>query len=199
MSLTGGRGSIELDECISQYSRYHERNPKLFPGYSLKMGVADVVELVSATKPLRLLDYGCGKGYQYLGPRRTHEQWGGLLPHCYDPGVSQLSERPTGLFDGVICTDVMEHIPQASVDMVLDDIFSFVAPGHNKFVYMTISCRHSRKTLPDGTPMHLTVRPPEWWDEKIKRFERDGLIIRVKYEQKNMDRRLGASSEDRPV
>jgi hypothetical protein len=44
-------------------------------------------------QPDRLLDYGSGKGYQYLA-RRYHERWGGLLPHCYDIGVQQLSPSP---------------------------------------------------------------------------------------------------------
>jgi hypothetical protein len=147
-------------------------------------GLEKVIELVQRTKPQRLLDYGCGKGYQYLA-RRQHESWGGLLPYCYDIGVRQLSERPEGKFDGVICCDMMEHIDGPDVDRVLDDVFGFssVRQEAESFVYFHISCIPSRgKTLPDGRNVHLTLEAPEWWNSRLQRYARPGLIIEAKYE-----------------
>lgn len=180
----------DISPYVQHYRKYHDDHPKLFPGYSLKMGVDDIAALVAKTSPSSMLDYGSGKGYQYLS-KRMHERWGGLLPYCYDPGVSHLSERPDRKFDAVISTDVMEHIPECDVVAVLDDLFSFVAPGEPRFVYLTICCRRSRKTMPNGDPMHMTVMPPEWWDQKLNKYRRDGLIIKVRYENKNIEARLG--------
>ncbi|BCH33142.1 hypothetical protein MesoLjLc_50720 [Mesorhizobium sp. L-8-10] len=172
------------------YGQMHEQWPKLFAGNSIKNHVEAIAELVKECRPTRLLDYGSGKGYQYLA-RRAHEAWGGLLPYCYDVGVRQLSEKPEGLFDGVISTDVLEHIDEPDVDGILDDIFSsvLVRPECDlgkSFVFLAIACRPSKKLLPDGRDAHLTVRPPEWWAGKLTKFERPGLIIRAVYDTGNV-------------
>lgn len=161
------------------YSRLHE-NAKYFPGYSIDPYVAQIAELVALVKPLRLLDYGCGKGFQYL-VHRVHEKWGGLLPYCYDVGVRQLSAHPEGKFDGIICTDMMEHIEEGDVDAVLADIFNLLREGSVGFVFFSICCLPARKkVLPDGRNVHLTVRPPEWWDARIKKYARG--VVQVAYE-----------------
>jgi hypothetical protein len=163
------------------YGAMHEKNPKHFSGYSIKPYVQEIAGLVWDRSPHRILDYGSGKGYQYLA-LRVHQHWGDILPHCYDPGVMQLKIRPEGTFGGIICTDVLEHIEEADVDKTLEDIFSF-ADDH-AFVFMAIACRPAkRKKLPDGRNVHVTVKPPEWWDSKLERFKRDGLTIRAVYDE----------------
>lgn len=139
--------------------------------------------MVKQTNAKRLLDYGSGKGYQYLS-QRAHEAWGGILPHCYDIGVWQLKSKPTGLFDGVICTDVMEHIDRADIKLVLSDIFGYLdcsRPG-GAFAYFNVFCNAAAKRWSDGRNVHLTVEPPEWWDNVFKKYERDGLTLWVDYE-----------------
>jgi len=169
------------------YGKMHDQGSKVFSGYSIKNSVSDIavlVDLLHTTDDLhRLLDYGSGKGFQYLG-MRVHERWGGILPVCYDPGVKQLSERPKGYFSGIICTDVMEHIEEADVPKILDDIFSFV-PGPG-FVYFYIACRPTkRKRLPDGRDVHVTIKPPVWWAEQVSGYHREDLIIRMKFDERN--------------
>ncbi len=164
------------------YGSIHERYPKWFSGYSIKSCVDDIAELVESHGSKRLLDYGSGKGYQYLGPMRVHERWGGILPHCYDPGVKQLRKKPDGLFDGIICTDVMEHIEEDDVPGVLASIFGYAAPS--AFVFFCIACRPAkRKRLPDGRDVHVTVKPPAWWGKRLEPFKRDGLTFRVVYDE----------------
>lgn len=163
------------------YQEHHERKPKHFSGKMSAEQVREIAALVNLVKPDRILDYGSGKGYQYI-QRRLHEQWGGLLPYCYDPGVIQISKMPEGLFCGVICTDVMEHIAPEDVDTILDDIFSKLYPDRYVFAYFHISTRPAGKTFMDGENVHLTVQPPEWWDAKLERFRDDGrLHLRATY------------------
>ena len=59
------------------YGQMHDANDRSFSGYSIKRYVQEIAALVSALdswpqynndKP-RLLDYGSGKGYQYLAKR----------------------------------------------------------------------------------------------------------------------------------
>lgn len=150
-------------DYAEQYGVMHEQG-KRFPGYSLGAYVDSIAKLVEEHKPDRLLDYGSGKGFQYLA-RRYHERWGGLLPHCYDVGIQQLSAKPEGQFGGVICTDMLEHIEKPDLPPIIDELIGYVAPGG--FLFLGISCRPTRKKLPQGGDVHRTIEPPEWWTEVI--------------------------------
>lgn len=161
-----------------EYLRLHKKHQKWFSGQIDIENADAIAELVSLTGAKRLLDFGSGKGYQYLVDR-VHERWGGILPYCYDPGVWQLRMRPDGLFDGVICTDVLEHIAEPDIPGVLQEIRDNIAPGG--FAYLNVFCNLAGKTFTDGRNVHLTVKPPSWWDAIIHAaFE--GELVRVDYE-----------------
>lgn len=166
------------------YQKIHEDKPKHWAGTTIRRHVDKIAALVARTHPATMLDYGCGKGFQYLRDR-IHEKWGGLLPHCYDIGVRQICAKPTIKFDGVISTDMLEHIEEADTDAVIADIFSFVDPGpiDDRFVFLSISCKPCKDIfLPDGRNGHLCQKPPQWWEAKIRKYERPGLIIETAYD-----------------
>jgi SAM-dependent methyltransferase len=137
-----------------------------------------IADLVQRTGAKRLLDYGSGRGYQYLRDR-VHEVWG-ILPYCYDIGVRQLSDRPEGVFDGIICTDVLEHIDEEDLPEILQDLFGYVRVGG--FVYLEICCRPAFKLLENGENVHLTVRNPDWWRALIADYHRNDVIVEDNYE-----------------
>lgn len=173
-------GSTSFNYAKS-YLKAHATRLKWFSG---RLGIenADAIgELVAGRRDLRLLDYGSGKGYQYL-KYRSHERWGGILPHCYDIGVWQLKERPTGKFDGVICTDVMEHIDEPDIDRILSDMLGFLHGDRPVFAYFNIFCNPASKFFPDGRNVHLTVRPPKWWEARLSAHRHHNLTIRADYE-----------------
>lgn len=146
------------------YGAMHE-SEKRFPGFSLRGYVRSIAELIRQHEPAQLLDYGCGKGYQYLA-RRYHERWGGLLPHCYDIAVPQLSDKPEGDFGGVICTDVLEHIEKPDLRPILDELLGYTQL--KGFLFLGIACRPTRKKLPGGGDVHRTIEPPDWWTRLIE-------------------------------
>lgn len=163
------------------YQGYNDTHPKHFSGKLSQLQVREIATLIKWANPDRILDYGSGKGFQYL-EKRIHEQWGGLLPYCYDPGVIQLGKKPEGLFGGVICTDVMEHIDEADVGEILKDIFQSLNTDGPAFAYFHISTRPAGKTFENGENVHLTVRPESWWNKQIDRFQgRDDLTIRTTF------------------
>lgn len=94
------------------------------------------------------------------------------MPHLYDPGVPEFSEKPHKTFDGVICCDVLEHIPEEDVQSVLYDIFRYA----NKFVMLQIFLGPSKKILPDGRNAHLTQQTPLWWKEQIHKANVTNII-----------------------
>jgi len=166
-----------------RYRELHQQHPKWFSGALKSVSVQEITQLVKDTGAKTILDYGSGKGYQYL-KARVHEAWG-ILPTCYDPGVVQLQDPPAEgtKFDGVICTDVMEHISQTDIDELLKNLFGYI--GKRGFAYFAICCRPARKEFPDGVNVHLTVMSPRWWNQKLSQYKRDGLIIRADYEVKD--------------
>lgn len=141
------------------YRQMHAKG-KYFPGFSISPYVDHIAAIVARHCPLKMLDYGSGRGLQYL-KRRVHERWGGVLPHCYDIGVNGLDEKPEGTFGGVLCTDVLEHVEERDLPDLLDELFAYAEP--EGFLFLVISCRPTKKRLPDGRDVHVTIKPPSWW------------------------------------
>jgi hypothetical protein len=171
------------------YRDYHIAYPKVLGGRMTKGKVEIVKQLVAGLPAAtllsgvpRLLDYGSGKGYQYLA-HRVHEQWGGSMPICYDPGVRQLAERPEGKFDGIICCDVLEHIEERHLPDILTDVFGYVTPTGRPFVFLHTCCRPARKHFDDGTNLHMTVKDPAWWEELIANFKPAHVRLVATYEE----------------
>jgi hypothetical protein len=61
------------------------------------------------------------------------------------------------------CTDVMEHLPPAEVDVVLKNIL--LASQH---VFFQISCQEDSLGVLIGQPLHLSVHPYSWWLKKLQ-------------------------------
>lgn len=163
------------------YKRLHVENIKMFSGNMDLENADEIARLVAITGARRLIDYGSGKGYQYL-KQRVHDRWGGVVPHCYDIGVPQLSDYPRGVFDGLICTDVLEHITEQDLDDIINDAFSYLDESKTTFAYFNIFCNPSGKTFADGTNMHVTIRDPVWWNKKLLSWLPENVIMVIDYE-----------------
>jgi hypothetical protein len=140
-----------------------------FAGHSLAPQVERIKELVERTGSRTLLDYGSGKGMQYE-PHAIRDRSGISLPSvidywnvdevvCYDPCYAPYNQLPNGTFDGVICTDVLEHCPEDDMSWIVSELFSFA----RRFVFANVACYPATKRLPNGERAHCTVRPFEWW------------------------------------
>lgn len=60
------------------------------------------------------------------------------------------------------CADVMEHLPPDKVEQVFDQI----AARTRSACYFQIALFHDSCFTGNG-PLHLSVFPPEWWQERI--------------------------------
>lgn len=154
-----------------------------FDGHSLRPFVKRIKRLIDATGARSILDYGSGKGQQYdPAPLDAGgERWDGVLDYwgvdevtCFDPGYGPYSKLPSGKFDGVVSTDVLEHCPEEDIGWIVDEIFSFAT----RFVFLTIACYPAQKLLPNGENAHCTVRTRDWWKEVVERAarERPGVV-----------------------
>lgn len=155
---------------LEQYRELHRK--KKFLSFSVMQFVPEIAELVVEFQSKRILDYGCGSGKQYE-QEKVHKIWGVKYPAMYDPAVPGHDRLPTGKFDGVICTDVLEHIPEDELNQVLRQIAGFT----RQWAFLTVCCRQAKKLLPDGRNVHVTIQPFEWWQARVKPYFPDDVRV----------------------
>lgn len=151
-----------LEQNIEFYKEMH-KDPDLYQGSTLNIHGPLIQQMYLEHKPEELLDYGCGKGDQYFKEKRHKQFFQNLRPWLYDPAVKGFDVLPSQNFDGVFCTDVLEHIEEADVQQVLEEIFSKAI----KFVYLGICTIPANSFLPDGRNSHVTIKPLGWWTAKV--------------------------------
>lgn len=170
------------NEIFNEYKEYNKtlHESGQFNGGSLKFEYTkNIKSIVNATKSVTVLDYGCGKAAHYKKEKPINELFDIASENMrfYDIGVPEYEVIPDGTFDGVICTDVLEHVPEDIIDDVIKQLFSKA----NKFVFLVIACGLAVKILPNGENAHVTVKPPEWWNSKLKKYFGAGRIVHIKY------------------
>ena len=146
-----------------------------FDGKSLAPWIQHLKKLISNSNSKTILDYGCGKAKYYnnqihLGGKYykgVTEYWGLEEVKLFDPGVEEYQNYPIKKYDGVICTDVLEHVAIEDLDNVVKDILDF----SNKFVFFVVSTILDQKTLDDGRNVHQTVKNEDWWRSFFSKFE----------------------------
>lgn len=155
-----------MGSLVDQYLTLHAKDPGAFQGFSVLPHAWEIRRLIKGTHSERVLDYGCGKGCQY-SEDRVHEWWG-VKVTLYDPGVMKFAKKPEGTFDGVVCTDVLEHVPESDVAALIDELLGYAM----RFVFMTACCRPASRLLPNGSNAHVTIQPEAWWRHMVKSRQR---------------------------
>lgn len=159
------RSFMDADYIAKQYKEMHKKG--IFSGASLRPHIKDIKGLVDKHEVKSLLDYGCGGASVHM-TERLAEQVG-----LYDPYREYYSKRPQRKFDMVICTDVMEHVPEDNVDEVLTDIDNYAL----KVVFFSIALYPAKKTFENGANLHVTLKPKEWWKTKIAKNINDKVSV----------------------
>jgi hypothetical protein len=168
----------EFQKYVNLYKEYHKAHEDGgkqvgYSGRSILRQIGYIRELLTKAGAKTLLDYGCGRGEQYtwrnfpVGEKTIPslaEYFGVNSVSLHDPAVPKHCARPVGKHDAVICTDVLEHIPESQVNWVLNDICSF----SEKCVFLSIACYKAGTILSNGENAHTTVRPPRWWKQRIQ-------------------------------
>lgn len=183
MTYSRANPSPRYEALAGEYRQLHVEGERFlgippqhtFPGQSLPAQAGRIKRLIAATRAQNVLDYGCGKGQQYDlrdvrgddGARHESIQdyWDVDFIHCYDPCYAPFNRLPTGRFDGVICTDVLEHCPEEDLEWIVGELFGYAA----RFVFASIASFPARKRLPSGENAHTTIRLPEWWRALFER------------------------------
>lgn len=166
--------SKELEQkYIEEYQKMHTDLSFLKRGFVYGYGdgkatanrIKMIGKLVKMYKATSILDYGCGKAIHHL-EKKVYDSIGIHDVGLYEPAIPEFSVMPNKTFDGVVCVDVMEHVPLENVQYTMDRIVMKA----KKFVFFTISCNPSKEVLSDGTNAHITIKPPEWWVEMFSKY-----------------------------
>jgi hypothetical protein len=141
---------------VMEYRQIHLSDPNY--GRSSELMADLICKLARPLQPQNILDFGCGKS------RLVDEVAArlGATAFRYDPAIEANSILPITTADLVINTDVLEHLDEQEVDLLLSDVASI-----SKNVFFNISTRPAAKLLPSGENAHATVKNANWWREKI--------------------------------
>lgn len=149
-----------ISESYREQNRLLHETVPLFGAVSARW-LNRAEDACKAAQTRNVLDYGCGKGSLV----KTLEGLG-YDAHGYDPAIPEYSARPQPA-DVVICTDVLEHIEPEHLEAVLDDLRGLT----KTLIFLIVSTRMAKKTLPDGRNAHLIVRDQRYWlEDLMKRF-----------------------------
>jgi hypothetical protein len=156
-------------------------NTITFDGKSLAPWIQHLKKIINNSNSKSILDYGCGKAKYYNNQihlegknyKGAGDYWGVKEVKLFDPGVEEYHKYPLKNYDGVICTDVLEHVGIKDLNAVVRDIFNF----SNKFVFFVISTILDKKTLEDGRNVHQTVKNEDWWRQFFLKFESESKNI----------------------
>jgi hypothetical protein len=180
-------------ENLEMYKQMHVEGEKrlnlapedTFNGQSLIPQLEKIQHLCVLTDATSVLDYGSGKGLIWREGIQIQFSESRVLSAkdflnirkvvCYDPAYEPFSAYPSQKCDGVICTDVLEHIPENDIDWFIGELFHFA----DKFVFANIACYPAVKTLPNGENAHCTIKEPQWWIDIFQKYAHTKPEIKV--------------------
>jgi hypothetical protein len=154
-----------MNSFKEMYKELHNKQTYDIPSLT-KEDCRFILGLVVGTDSHTILDFGGGKGLQYSEEFHMYRDFRIKKENIsiYDIGIPGKDIMPEEEFDGVISTDVLEHIPEKELDKALDLLFSKAS----KFVYIAVFCGPAKTLLPNGENAHCTIKPPKWWKRKVE-------------------------------
>lgn len=156
----------------AEYLRFHKL-PKKFDGHSTYEFKDMIYNIIKVTRSKTILDYGSGKGIQYT--KQHLDLYWGVEAECYEPYYEPYNKLPDKRFDGVICVEVLEHVPEERLEVLFTNIFSRA----EKFVFFTICMITGGTFFTTGENVHITIKSKEWWIEKINKYNVNKIPVDV--------------------
>ncbi|MFQ5716949.1 MAG: class I SAM-dependent methyltransferase [Nitrospinales bacterium] len=128
-------------------------------------------------KPCNVLDVGCGTGNLVWGFLKTGVDAEGIdvSEHAINRAHPEVRpslklgdilnlDYPDNKFDLVTCSDVLEHIPQAECEKVIQDLYKITG----KWLALNICLWTEKNARKD--PTHINLHSKRWWTKKIERL-----------------------------
>jgi SAM-dependent methyltransferase len=145
--------------------------------YSNYMGCKGILDtyagmLESIFKPTSVFDAGCAYGFVVDWFQGQGRESAGCdisdfavshSPHCYVSTLDTIPE-PDGKYELVTSTEVLEHIPEDQIKVVLQEL----ARISSKYIVLLVAMFPEGTTHDPGDTTHVTFHPREWWVEQVE-------------------------------
>ena len=148
-----------------QLEELHTSRPQKKWGSTSARNFGDeICKFVDGKKHIHsILDFGSGQGSMGKYLRENSKRWGEYTLTEYDPGLPGKDVLPTGMFELIISSDVLEHVEPEEIDKTI----AWMQDHCSRFLYHHIACDPAGITLPDGRNVHLICEKLDWWMEKF--------------------------------
>lgn len=149
-----------MDDTLKQYYTDLHSAQERYGSTSHRRAARYIADFLAVrTQVQTCLDVGAGK-------ETLKAHFAEVLPRVavtsFDPAIPGIDKLPKGTFDAVVSTDVAEHIPEED----LPEFFATYGKA-TRCAAFYIAQTLTGKLMPDGRDLHVTVKPTEWWIEKI--------------------------------
>ena len=145
-------------QLIDQYRQIHAQRSY---GKSAIKNLRFIRPEIELLHPQSILDYGCGRSNLIDALKLDYP----VELYRYDPAIPEFSAKPDKVVDLLTNVDVLEHIEEADLDDVIGDMR---ASCRNAIII--IDLKEAQTVLPDGRNAHVTLKPREWWRERLTRY-----------------------------
>jgi len=170
--------SAYYSQSVELGQQFQKSNPKNWAGNDSKNYHNYIRFLMDQYTARTVLDYGCGKGQQYIDvvsyglphsvmsePMTFQTRINAESVYKYDPCVPEFDQEPVGQkFDAVICTQVLGGIPDADMSWIKHKFMTYAT----KFVFIGLhsSPPKSKKRIYDTAYVNYD-RTVEWYQEQF--------------------------------
>lgn len=151
------------------YTQHHHRHKQYGRG---KRFLSVDKEFLLNHKCCTVMDFGCGKTRE----RDTSFTW-----VYYDPCIADRKQPYEGKVDGLVCYDVLEHVPINDLQVFV----RWVKMYKPRCIVLGICTRPAASILANGENAHCTVRNNAWWvDWATKNFGDTMTVKQIKCTEK---------------
>lgn len=149
-----------------------------FDGGGIRTIIDNIIKELETRKSVTILDWGCGTAihwhHQTLlnGTQSIMNVLGEKIQgfYRYDPAVELYCKKPTCKYDFIVCSDVLEHIPDSELEDFFIDIMTFLNP--NGIIFYSISTQPSKNSFVTGENMHINIKTPKQWFDILKIYSK---------------------------
>lgn len=164
--------------ALKRTQHHHATQNKTFSGQFTWKRRKKIKDIIDQRDCHSILDFGCGKCKQYDpavnrdDEGRSLEEFWGIKPYRYDPGVPAYSTKPVGKFDLVICVQVLCAIPKRDLPWVIDELYSYA----DKALFVSERLGNPHKPIYNDIADEMPRYTAEEW---IQLLRRPGSPIRL--------------------
>lgn len=152
---------------INLYKEIHLGMPQY--GASGARYLSEILLCISFLHPKSILDYGCGKG---ILCDLIKQRFPDIQIYGYDPAIPGKDVLPILSADLIICTDVLEHIPEAELPAVIQEI-SLIS----KNCFFALDHALAGAILSNGENAHCTIKPVHWYERLFSKYFSEMTVL----------------------